>query len=149
MSNQDPLPPQLPDDQPSTTGPTSFFKSPSTPYPTPNETDRSWAIGLHASGLAGLLPIPFLNLLAPFVLWLIKRPESKYLDEVGKEVVNFQITVAIYAIILAIISFITCGIGVILFLPLVLGWLILMILAVIKTSNGEHFRYPATIRLIK
>ncbi|MFY8216099.1 MAG: DUF4870 domain-containing protein, partial [Chthoniobacterales bacterium] len=102
-----------------------------------------------ASGCAGLLPVPLMNLLAPFVLWLIKRPESQYLDEVGKEVVNFQISIAIYAVILAIVSFITCGFGVILYLPLVLGWLIVMILAVVKTSNGEHYRYPATIRLIK
>jgi len=149
MSTPDPQPPQLPEEQPPSEVKAGFFQSPTTPYPTPNETDRSWAIGMHASGFAGLFPVPLMNLLAPFVLWLIKRPESNYLDEVGKEVVNFQISIAIYAVILAVVSFITCGFGVILFLPLVLGWLIVMILAVVKTSNGEHYRYPATIRLIK
>lgn len=149
MSTPDPLPPQLPDDQPTPSGMTGFFKFPTTPYPTGTEADRSWAIGLHASALAGLIPVPFLNLLVPFIIWLIKRPESPYLDEVGKEVVNFQISFLIYAVICTIIAFITCGIGGILAIPLLLAWLLLIILAVIKTSNGEHYRYPATFRLIK
>lgn len=148
MSNLDSLPPQLPDDQPPKPDAAGFFKSPATPYPPGGESDRSWAIGMHASALIGLL-VPFGNLLAPFVLWLIKRPESPYLDEVGKEVVNFQITYLIYALACAVIAFITCGVGAILGIPLVIVWLIFIILGIIRTSNGEPYRYPTTIRLIK
>jgi uncharacterized Tic20 family protein len=148
MSTPDPIPPQLPEDPITPPASGGFFSSPTTPYPAPSETDRSWAIGLHASPLIGLI-VPFGNLLAPFIIWLIKKPESPYLDEAGKEVVNFQLTFTIYALICTAIAFITCGIGTILFLPLILVWLIFVIIAVIKTSNGEHYRYPATWRLIK
>lgn len=148
MSTPDPIPPQLPEDPFTPPASGGFFKSPLTPYPPSSETDRSWAIGLHASPLIGLI-VPLGNLLAPFIIWLIKKPESPYLDEVGKEVVNFQLSTTIYALACTIISFVTCGFGVILFLPLVLAWFIFVIMAVIKTSNGEPYRYPATWRLIK
>jgi len=148
MNTPDPRPPQVPDDQPTSSGVSGFFKSPTTPYPPGTETDRSWAIAMHASALIGLL-LPFGNLLAPFIIWLIKKPESPYLDEVGKEVVNYQISFIIYSLLCAVIAVITCGFGAILGIPLVLAWIIIIIIATIKTSNGEPYRYPATIRLIK
>lgn len=103
---------------------------------------------MHASAFIGLL-VPFGNLLAPLVLWMMKKPESVYLDAVGKEVINFQLTMLIYSLVVVVLSVVTCGFGAVLGIPLLIGWVILMVLAIIKTSNGESFRYPATLRLIK
>lgn len=145
-----PQPPE--DDSPRKKSWKAFFESPVIPYPESTPGEKSWATGLHASGFAGLiLVIPAANIIAPLVIWLIKRPESKYLDEVGKEVVNFHISMAIFmwaAVALAI--FLGCLI-VPLILPVVVGVgaIVYMVMAVMKTSEGGDFRYPATIRFIK
>jgi uncharacterized Tic20 family protein len=88
------------------------------------------------------------------VLWLIKRGDSPYLDRVGKEVLNFQISFSIY------ISA-TLAVGTVLLIFLIgilfyflaaaiwVAWIILMIVGAVKTSNGEEYKYPFTIRLLQ
>ncbi len=151
MSDQvPPLPPE--NDFPQKKGWKAFFESPAIPYPDSTPAEKSWATGLHASGFAGLiLVIPAANIIAPLVIWLIKRPESKYLDEVGKEVVNFHISMAIYMWISVIMAFVLGCLIVPLVLPVVVavGAIVYMVMAVMKTSEGGDFRYPATIRFIK
>jgi uncharacterized Tic20 family protein len=129
----------------------AFFQAPEIGFPEPGPQDRSWAVATHISGLAGLLPLApgVLNILAPLVIWLIKRAESPYLDEVGKEVVNFQISWLVYFLITCVFGFLTCGYGFILLVLLVPIWLALVIIAAVKTSDGVHYRYPGAIRFIK
>ena len=107
---------------------------------------RNWAMGAHLSGLAGLF-IPFGNVIGPLVVWLIKRDESSLVDREGKEALNFQISMTIYAMISALLIFVLIGI---LLLPVV-GILdvVFTIVAAVKTSNGEQYRYPLTIRFLK
>lgn len=142
MSDQDSLPPQLPQ-EPSASGVLGDFPPPSL------ETDRSWGIVLQASSLLGLLVPGLGHLLAPLIIWLIKRPESAYLDAVGKEVVNFQISYTLYGLAVAAIAVITCGFGAVLAIPLLIGWLVLVIMGIVKTSNGETYRFPFILRLVK
>jgi hypothetical protein len=148
-----PPPPPEPDDHfPKKAGWKEFFASPVMPYPASTPAEKSWATGLHASGFAGFaFVIPFANILAPLVIWLIKRPESAYLDAVGKEVVNFQISAAIYGVVTAIIAVVLGCLIVPIVLPfiVVIGWVVYMIRALMATSEGGDFRYPATIRFIK
>jgi uncharacterized Tic20 family protein len=107
---------------------------------------RNWAMGAHLSGLTGLF-IPFGNAIGPLVVWLIKRDESALVDREGKEALNFQISMTIYAMISALMIFVLIGI---LLLPVV-GILdvVFTIVAAVKTSNGEQYRYPLTIRFLK
>jgi uncharacterized Tic20 family protein len=101
---------------------------------------------MHLLGFVGLV-IPFGNILAPLILWLVKRPESPLLDRTGKEVLNFQISYTIYALIATalIFAFIGCIV-----LPVIfLCWIIFMIIAAVKTSNNEPYQYPFTIRLLQ
>jgi uncharacterized Tic20 family protein len=117
--------------------------APGTPSPTP---DNSLAVVMHLLGFVGLV-IPFGNILAPLILWLVKRPESPLLDRTGKEVLNFQISYTIYALIATalIFAFIGCIV-----LPVIfLCWIIFMIIAAVKTSNNEPYQYPFTIRLLQ
>jgi hypothetical protein len=115
--------------------------------PAPRNNDENTLGTLcHLLGFAGLL-VPFGNILGPLILWLLKRADSPYLDATGKEAVNFNISWMIYTALAFLSVFALVGF---LFLPLVaLGWLIFVITASIKASEGKIYRYPLTIRLIK
>ena len=111
-----------------------------------NKDENTLAIVCHLLALAGFA-IPFGSIIGPLILWLVKRAESPYLDEVGKEVVNFNISWAIYTVLAALSIFALIGF---ILLPLVaMAWLIFVIIAAVKTSEGKFYRYPLTIRLIK
>ena len=107
---------------------------------------KTWAALAHVSAFAGYL-VPFGNIVGPLLIWLFKKNEFEFVDDQGKESLNFQITITI-AIILAGFSILLL-IGILL-LPLVLLFdLVMIIIAAIKASNGERYRYPLTIRLIQ
>lgn len=58
--------------------------------------ERNWALFIHLGGIIGMIFIPPAgNIIAVLVLWLIKRNESEFLNETGKEALNFQITMSI------------------------------------------------------
>ena len=85
--------------------------------------------------------------MVPLVIWLVKRADSPEIDSTGKEVLNFQITYTIYSLIAGALCFVLIGF---LILPIVLiVWLVCIIIAAVKTSNGEAYRYPATIRFLQ
>lgn len=113
----------------------------------PPTTDNSLAVVMHLLGFAGFVLPTFGNILAPLILWLVKRTDSPYLDRVGKEVINFQISYTIYGIIAGMLCFILIGFVILPILGLL--WIIFMIIAAVKTGNGEEYRYPATIRLLQ
>jgi uncharacterized Tic20 family protein len=116
--------------------------------PSSPESDRSWCIGLHLSGFSGiLLGWSLMHILAPLVIWLIKWSDSPAIDTTGKEVLNFQISYSIYTGVSILLCFVLVGF---LFLPVVLvTWIVCMVLAAMKTSNGETYRYPFTIRFLR
>jgi uncharacterized Tic20 family protein len=119
---------------------------PPSPSPAPGLSDTQWAVILHLSALVGI-PVPiFGNILGPLVVWLIKKPDIPSLEQVGKDVLNFQISWSIY-MALASLGMFFC-IGVVL-LPVVgIAWLIFLILGAIKASNGERYDFPLTIKML-
>lgn len=107
--------------------------------------DQTWGIITHAAAFVGFV-IPLGNILGPLVVWAIKKDESRFVDENGKQVLNFQITWTIFLIVSGLTIFIVIGF---LLLPLVaLGWLILMIIGIIRASNDEVYDFPLTLDLI-
>lgn len=114
----------------------------------PSKNERQWAMGCHLIGLCGVVvPVPAAGLIGALVLWLLKREDGAYIDDQGKESLNFQISLLIYAFACLLLSFI--AIGVLLFFPLVVFGFVCIIMATIKASEGSAFRYPACIRLVK
>ncbi len=108
---------------------------------------RNWAMLCHLSALVGLLGNGIGFFLGPLIVWLIKKEEHPFIDEQGKEAVNFQITMFIAFMIALVLSFVLIGIP----LLLALGVLeiVFPIIAAIQASNGAHYRYPLAIRFIK
>ncbi len=112
--------------------------------------ERMWAMFCHLAPLANfVVPIPFANIIAPLIIWLIKKDQFALVDINGKESINFQISFSIYMIGLSIIALITCGLGAVLMALAAIAAVVLVVLAAIKTNRGEEFRYPVTIRFIQ
>jgi uncharacterized Tic20 family protein len=108
---------------------------------------RTWTVLCHASALIGFVVPGAGHILAPLIVWLIKRGESSEVDAHGKEALNFQITTLIYAIVSGILCLILVGFLMLAILHVLNA--VLVIIASLKASEGQLYRYPFTIRLIK
>jgi len=110
-----------------------------------NPQERTMGMLCHLLALCGLV-IPLGNILGPLVLWLVKKEEMPFVDDQGKESLNFQISIAIYGVGAAVLSII--GIGILLGIALAAFWLVMVIIATVAANKGERYRYPLTIRLL-
>ncbi len=124
----------------------------------PSAEEKQWAMFAHLSALVGgILTSGWAGsigcFIGPLVIWLVKKDTMPFVDDQGKEALNFNITVGIVFLALLILSIVTFGIGLIVAVPLwiIIGiaWLVFTIIAAVKASNGERYRYPLTLRLIK
>ena len=99
--------------------------------------EKSFVALMHASQLLSAF-------IAPLVMWLVFKEKSRLVDDAGKNILNFQISISLYSIILCI----TCiGIALIPFLGIAV--IVLIVIAIIKTLNGEKWSYPLTLKLLK
>ncbi len=112
-----------------------------------NKDARMWAMICHLSALAGLV-VPVVGcIVGPLVIWQIKKEEFPFVDEQGKEAVNFQISMLIYGIVAGLLCF-AC-VGFVLLPAVAIFDLIFLLIAAVKANDGYHYRYPLTIRFIK
>ncbi len=107
---------------------------------------KTMAMFCHLAVFAGCL-IPFANLIAPLIIWRLNKDKDPFIDDQGKEVVNFQISTCIYAIICTVLILFLIGI----FLLIVLGIFVVVvtIIGALKANEGVAYRYPLCIRFIK
>jgi hypothetical protein len=117
------------------------------PVPTgaPSAEEKQWALFAHLSALIGYI-IPFGSIIGPLVIWQIKKNEMPFVDDQGKEALNFQITVAIIAIICLVLVLIL--IGILLLWALAIANLVFIIIAALAANNGQAYRYPFAFRFI-
>ena len=117
------------------------------------QDDKTWALAAHIGSLvAAYIALGFL---APLLVMVLKK-DRPFVRRHAVESLNFQISLLIYfavgVVVMVVIAVLTFGLGLILLVPvaLVLGLLALLfiILATIKASNGEDYRYPLTLRFI-
>ncbi len=108
---------------------------------------RRWAMFCHLAALLGLLGNGIGFLIGPLVVWLIRKDDAPFIDEHGKEAVNFQITMFL-AFFLGLLLMLVL-VGIVILIAVVILMIVMPIVAAIKASNGEHYRYPLTIRFIK
>ncbi|GAA5436483.1 DUF4870 domain-containing protein [Deinococcus aquaticus] len=149
----------------------------SRPLPVIPESDRTPAIITHLSPLAGFVLPTLGNVLGPLVAWLAFRDRSGALDEQGKEALNFQLSFWLYGLVVGVLAFVLFSAGLIggaaagtpdlgalaflgtfgafflFFLPVmaVLGLVpfVFMIVAVVRVSAGQPYRYPLSIRFLR
>ena len=112
----------------------------------PSKDERTWAMLCHFSAFAGLI-FPFGNFLAPLIIWLIKKEELPFVEDQGKEVLNFQLSMTIYLLISGILCIILIGIPIV--IGLIIFCFIITIIAAISANDGKTYRYPMNLRLIK
>ena len=120
--------------------------------------ERQWAMVAHLSALlGGLLTSGWAGsigcFLGPLIIWMVKKDTMPFVDDQAKEALNFNITVAIIFFVLWAVTFLTLFIGGVLTVPLMvivgIAWLVLTVIASIKANQGERYRYPFTLRLVK
>lgn len=111
-----------------------------------SDQERIYATWMHIAGLSGYV-IPFGNFLVPLILWIIKCRESHYIDQQGREVMNFQLTVTGYAILTVILT--TVYIGWLLVPVVLLLHLAATIMGAVRTHEGRIFHYPVTLQIIR
>ncbi len=92
------------------------------------------------SGIGGFI--------VPLILWLVKRDEVYGMNEHGKAILNFRISMFIYLLI-CIPAVLIFGLGIIGFIVIGIFYLIFPIINAIKASNNEAPSYPMSIQFIK
>jgi hypothetical protein len=102
--------------------------------------DKTMALLAHLLGI-------FTGFLGPLVIWLIKKDQSTFVDDQGKEALNFQITMLIAWVVTWVLMFVL--IGLLLVPVLIIANLVLCIMGGIAANKGERYRYPVALRLIK
>ncbi len=112
----------------------------------PNKDERLWGMLCHLLSFSGYL-VPFGSVLGPLIVWMIKKDDMPFVNDQGKESLNFQLTMLIAVIVSVILCFVLIGflmLGVVLIFQIVV-----VIIASIKANDGIKYRYPYTIRFIK
>lgn len=109
--------------------------------------DSSMLLLMHLSQLINLFTV-IGGLVVPLVIWLTKKDEIYGVDEQGKAILNFQISMYLYGII-CVPLVLLLGLGLLGLLVIGLFTLIFPIINAIKANNREPISYPFTINFIK
>jgi uncharacterized protein len=110
------------------------------------EAVRNTAVAAHLATFAGLV-VPFGSVIGPLAVWLTRRHRDPFIDQAGREALNFGITIAIYGSVLLVAALMLVGIP--LLVVGVVAWVVLASLAAVKASQGQPYRYPLTLRLVR
>lgn len=147
------------------------------PPPTLTTNDQSSAVILHLSPLLGFILPSLGHLLGPAIAWFALKDRSAALDDQGKEVLNFQLSITLYHFLALCAMLTLAGLGLLgslaqggtdggglftlgllsgvfgIYLPVALAFsivpFVLMIIAAVKAGNSQGYRYPMTIRFLK
>lgn len=115
-----------------------------------------------------------LNIVVPLIMWRSQKSQYAWVDFQGRESLNFQLSLTLYTLFSIVLSLLlvltSCGIAVttqgginevgkvldsllfiwmLLITALLLWQLFLVPFAAIKAYNGEYYRYPLTMRVLR
>ncbi len=107
---------------------------------------RNIAAAAHLSTFAGFI-VPLGSVIGPLAIWLTRRDRDPFIDQAGREALNFGITIAIYGAVLLVAALMLVGIP--LLVVGVVAWVVLASVAAVKASEGQAYRYPLTLRLVR
>lgn len=137
---------------------------------TTSQSDRQWAASAHFLALLLALMTAWMvgvaGIVGAGIVYLLKRDDSPFVAEHAREAINFNLSMLLYSaaavalgVVLAGVTVLTLGIGLIVTAPagllllaavgaIAVMWLVCSVVAGFKAWNGEHYRYPLTLRLI-
>lgn len=107
--------------------------------PLSQEQDVQWASFAHLGGIVGFLP--------SLIIWLVFKDRGSFTNAEAKEALNFQITIVFAYIVGSILTVILVGAFIVW-----AAWIVSVVFSIIaflKVKDGQHYRYPFAIRLIK
>ena len=115
------------------------------PRSTPSGNDKIWALLSHLSSFVGL-PI-----LLPLIVYFAMRDDSAYVRDNAKEALNFHLSLLIYGLGcgLLVLTIIGAPLAILIGIAIAVGGFVLSIVAAIRASDGEVYKYPLTIGLVK
>ncbi|MEO1716733.1 MAG: DUF4870 domain-containing protein [Planctomycetota bacterium] len=121
----------------------------------PND-QRVYASWIHWASLIAWISVPVSSGIAfavpPLValaMWQIRKADGEFIDDHGREAVNFQISLVLLGLIVFIVGFPTCGAAWLLYLPLFVLSIVGVVMGGLAALRSEVFRYPASLRVIK
>lgn len=107
--------------------------------------ERTWGGAAHWSALVGAFVA--MAFLGPLLVMLLKGNTSAYVRAQAVESLNFQLTMLIAIAVSFVLVFLLIGF---ILLPIVgIWWLVFTIIGSVKSANGELYRYPLTLRMVK
>lgn len=114
--------------------------SSNTPQPMTESDAKLWAMLAHLSGIV-------IMVIGPLIIMLVFGPRNDFVKKQATEALNFQITIAIGILICIVLSFVVIGF---ILLPIVMiVGLVFFIIGGLKAYQGEDYRYPFSIRMVK
>lgn len=119
-----------------------------TPGPGDNQEKetRTWAMILHLSLLSGLV-LPVAGLIAPIIIYVVKKDTLPGIVPHGYVVFNWMISAVIYAVLSLILMIVVLGFFT-MFAVVILS-IAFPIIGGIKASEGQVWPYPLSIPIFK
>ena len=111
----------------------------------PGSEEKQFAMFCHLASFAGSI-IPAGHIIGPLVIWLMKKDQMEFVDDQGREVLNFQISMSIYIAVAIALMFVLIGIPIL--IGLVIFDLVVTIMGAVRSNAGERYRYPLCIPFI-
>mgnify|MGYP003544109572 FL=1 len=115
--------------------------------PTPSAEARQWAMLCHYAAFFWIVAPMIGNVIGPLVVWQLKKDLDPFVDQQGREALNFQITYSVAMMVCGLLAWVLIGFPLMLLVGL--AALVLTIIAGIKANAGQAYRYPLCWRLIK
>lgn len=115
--------------------------------PQPSPQARQWAMFCHYSAFFWFLVPMIGNVLGPLIVWQLRKDMDPFVDQQGKEALNFQITFSILLMICGALAWILIGFPLMALISLVA--LVLVVIAGIRANEGKPYRYPFCWRIVK
>ncbi len=117
------------------------------------EAERTYSLFNHLVGLLSLFDFAVLGLIGTAIMWRVKHDESPFLDDHGREAVNFQISLLVFSVAFIVFCIVTFGFGAVLTPVFIAAMIALRLVGCIRGSmaahRGEFYRYPMCIRFIQ
>jgi uncharacterized Tic20 family protein len=108
---------------------------------------RRWALFLHLSVLAGYA-LPIAGIAVPIAIWQLMKDSLPKIDSHGKNAINWVISFVIYVVV-GIILIPAFGLGILVLSVVGVLAVVFPIIAAIKANNGEVWKYPLSISILK